>query len=277
MQDRKELVAKAILNMGFLTFSVSAGILDQGVVVATVSVSADDFVREEDVIASLPGDLQSSVRVVFSEGPVVHDLESFGGMWMRWSGGNECTSGFTVRKVATTTYGVATAGHCINDMQTINHPGHGVHNLTGMPKEHYGSFGDDQWHTTAVADFDDFYASSTIVRDVASYEHHTEISVGEEICYFGRTNTDMVCDLLVENPNQMCVNDGKMSDRLVRMDQSGNLDDGDSGGPWFFGTKAYGLTKGLCEPEHFNKAVFSTVSRLVDAIGVEIVCGVPCP
>lgn len=145
-----------------------------------------------------------------------------------------------------------------------------------MQREHRGTYGDFQWHTTAVSDYDDFYADAATVRDVTTFETYFDITVGEPVCFYGRASNSRDCSLDVEVVGQHCVNDGVPNDHLVRMNGVGVATSGDSGGPWFVGTKAYGITKGICAPDWYDRAVFSSVYWLPEALGVEIVCGSAC-
>lgn len=204
---------------------------------------------------------------------MVQDLASFGGMWMLDNGVNLCTSGFSVKRIGTTTAGIATAGHCSDNLDQINHPGHGLHSLTGLYGQHTGIWGDFQWHTTNVLDYSDFYASSTEVRDVDTFVPAAAIHVGDAICFYGRKSNQRDCSLTVQDVSQACTNDGVFNDRLVMMNGSGVAKPGDSGGPWFFGLAAYGLTKGFCYPDYPTKLAFSKADHLDEAMGVEVVCG----
>ena len=97
------------------------------------------------------------------------------------------------------------------------------------------------------------------------------------MCFYGRNSNSQDCSLSIEDVSQTCVNNGVANDRLVMMNNAGVAVPGDSGGPWFFGTKAYGISKGFCFPDFPNRVSFSSVSRVVEALNVEIVCGFACP
>lgn len=50
------------------------------------------------------------------------------------------------------------------------------------------TWGDIQWHTTPTTQPDDLYATTTEIRDVASVEPQSGITVGESVRVFGRSS-----------------------------------------------------------------------------------------
>jgi hypothetical protein len=46
--------------------------------------------------------------------------------------------------------------------------------------------------------------------------------------------------------------------------------DGDSGGPFFYGTKAFGALKGGCQPDFPNKLTFSAAHLYDEAMNVTV-------
>lgn len=273
LEARKLRVHHALEALGFRYVATSVNIAGGGVIPAGVALEDGLASRAEDIIAALPADLRSSVRLTLHEAPNVVDLQAFGGMRVRDTapGGGLCTSGFSVRNAATGVLGISTAGHCFS-IDQVTHPGHGNHVIT-FRGEHRGQWGDIEWHSSAELEPDDFYSDPAIIRDVAAIEPRANIVLNEAICFFGRTSLDRDCSLQVDDVSQSCTNNGVFNDRLVLMDGAGVAAPGDSGGPWFFGNKAYGSMKGFCLPNFPNQITFSVADLYDEALGVAVTCG----
>jgi hypothetical protein len=241
-----------------------------GVIPAGVTAQPGVPVEASQILAALPADLRASVQLTVNDAPVAQDFAAFGGMWVLDNGQNACTSGWSVRSIATGTLGISTAGHCIG-MDQVNHPGHGLHALTFRGR-HRGEWGDIEWYSTAEPEPDDFYADAANIRDVAAIEPRANIVVGEGICVYGRMSNDRDCSLDVQDVSQACTNDGVFNDRLVMMDGVTSVP-GDSGGGWSFNFTAYGSVKGLCAPNFLNRETFSVADLYDEALGVRVTCG----
>lgn len=270
LEARKLRVHEALEAAGFRYVATSVNIAGRGVIPAGVTVEPGLPRSVADIVALLPADVRSSVRLTVHDRPNVHDEQAFGGMWVRDDGVNECTSGWSVRNINTGAFGVSTAGHCTGINQ-INHPGHGVHALN-FRNEHRGQWGDVEWHTSAQAEPDDFFANATTIRDVAAVEARANISVGESVCQYGRSSNDRDCSLEVQDVSQACTNSGVFNNRLVLMNGDTGIG-GDSGGGWSFGSTAFGGHKGNCNPDHPNREVWSVADLFDEAIGVRVTCG----
>lgn len=273
LEARKLRVHHALEALGFRYVATSVNIAGAGVIPAGVALEEGLVSRATDILAALPADLRSSVQLTLHEAPNVVDLAAFGGMRVRDTGvgAGICTSGFSVRQLATGTLGISTAGHC-NSMDQVTHPGHGNHVIT-FQGEHRGQWGDIEWHSTAEPEPDDFYSDPDIIRDVSAIEPRANIVLNESVCFFGRTSLDRDCSLQVADVSQSCTNAGVFNDRLVLMDGAGVAAGGDSGGPWFFGNKAYGSMKGFCQPNFPNQITFSVADLYDEAVGVVVTCG----
>lgn len=112
LEARKLRVAQSLTTMGFQNFAVSFDITAAGLISAGVYGPPGVSTKPADILSKLPADIRADVLLMVHDGPVVTDHSSFGGMWMLMNGVNKCTSGFSVRRIATTTYGILTAGHC---------------------------------------------------------------------------------------------------------------------------------------------------------------------
>lgn len=267
LEQRKLAVHRALEAIGFDYIMTTFDFQNRGHLTAEVTRVAGLEWAPEELIGRLPSDVRSDVTIVVADRPIAEDHAAFGGMWLRDDGTNECTSGFSVRKVSNSVPGVTGAGHCTGINQ-INHPGHAVHSLT-YQLEHRGEWGDVEWYVQPVeAEPDDFYATSTIIRDVSAVEARAAISVGEPICVYGRASNSQNCSMEVNDASVSCTNSGVFNDRLVLMSSGATTTNGDSGGPWYFATKAFGGHKGKCGILARN--AFSVADLFDEAIGVRV-------
>lgn len=77
------------------------------------------------------------------------------------------------------------------------------------------------------------------------------------------------CSRRVAASSWSCTNQGITYHRLVLMDGEATIP-GDSGGPWFIATRAYGSTKGTCETGPLNQDMFSVADLYQEALGVQV-------
>ena len=220
----------------------------------------------EEVLAMLPAEFRSGIRLALIDEDVAIDEHAYGGMWVRDDGVNECTSGWSVTNGVTT--GVTTAGHCAGINQ-IREPGVGVHALVHQG-EHRGQWGDVEWKTSTHIEPDDFYATATEVRDVAAVEPRGNITVGEAVCVYGRSSNSRDCSHTVFRTSISCTNSGVFNDRLVAMNAKNTTIGGDSGGGWSFNFRAYGSHKGGCTVNNAVRNVFSVADLYDEALGVRV-------
>lgn len=178
------------------------------------------------------------------------------------SGGLACTSGFNVITPGGTS-GIATSGHCGNGLTHENLPGLSEFSTTFVA-QHRGSWGDFQWHTSAESEPDDFYYKEGVRRDVSGVGSP---SVNQTLCRYGHT-TDVQCDDVAAL--SVCSTFGGFSHcRLVRMDHR-EAGGGDSGGPWYSGTTAYGFHSGKVGCGLSTCDVWARASYIDDALGVSV-------
>lgn len=265
LEARKLTVHQSLEAAGFRNVATGANITGGGIIPATVALEPGLPVALGEILAAVPDDLRSSVVLTLSDPSAFGDTGAFAGMWVTLNGGNDSTSGWTVRKWNGSTYvwGVTTAGHAANSGQALVHSGHGTHTFV-YQSEHRGDFGDVQWHTTNQVEEALFYASSSTVRNVLYLEARAGISVNEPVCQYGRASNSRDC-LDVDDVSISCTNGGVFNNRLVQMDRiTSNL--GDSGGPWFYDYKAYGSQKGHCA----SKDAWSVADLYDEALGVVV-------
>jgi hypothetical protein len=157
--------------------------------------------------------------IVVSEFPK-DAIDIYGGMAQ-----NVCTSGFSVRERSTGRLGVSTAGHC-GDNISIN----GVQ-LTVRNRLWFGAY-DVQWmqppagHRIVNWVWDGYYG-----RAMYSVKFRSQQSVGTWVCKYGKAS-GYGCGTIAQTDF-----DG-INVRVTGV----TVQEGDSGGPWFYNNTAYGTT-----------------------------------
>lgn len=264
LEVRQQRVHSALRAGGFPDATTGFDILTARM---SVVVAGDKSISASMVRKAIPVELRDDVDIEIFDGPVVLDHGAYGGMWFRNQAGNQCTSGFTVTQTNSSVRGIATAAHCLG-INSIEHPGHGIH-PTAFQLQHEGQWGDVEWHTTGQAEADDFYADSANIRDVSAVESVANISLNEPVCVYGRVMPAATrdCSLEVAVVSQAC---GVYS-RFVMMNGDSIAGPGDSGGPEYFGNKAYGIYHGSCVLSNGAlRDAFSPASYFDEAVGVFI-------
>lgn len=176
------------------------------------------------------------------------------------NGTGDCTSGFIVGD-GSGDEGPVTAAHCPN---SLSDDGASLTYIGG----HNSTHGDVQWHTGPQPENNTFYAgsSTSLEVDARSVTEVAAPTVGQTLCTNGRT-TKKHC----QEVRKLGVCSGQACN-LVQMGEH-STDGGDSGGPVFFGTTAYGIHKGMMyDPAWpYSRGIFSRADRLPDALGVAVV------
>ncbi len=155
-----------------------------------------------------------------------------GGAILTYAGTNtlQCTSGWPVRGTGGTTEGLITAEHCNGD---FDYSGRDV--LTYQRRLPY-SKGDIQYNSSTEDVGYGFYYAVGEYRDIDGPVGNP--SVDQFLCFFGRGSDDAKCDNvhnLTTCRDEYC--------NLVDMDDR-RATGGDSGGPWFYGSRFYGVHSG---------------------------------
>lgn len=224
--------------MGFKDISVAADVRREGRLLANVRFEDGAPEAVGDIEAALARDFGPNLEVRGFSTPLGREHTAFGGMEVTDGGVFECTSGFTVAVALPFPpfIGTTTAGHC-DGIDGIIHPGAGSHNFA-FEEQHLGAWGDVEVHTSTAGHADDFYATSTTIRDVSGRELIGGISVGESVCLYSPQQASRFC---AEVAFTSVSTRGK--NRLVSMDQAVGIP-GDSGGGWSFNRTAYGIEEG---------------------------------
>ena len=260
LEARKSVVHAELQAAGFQDLVTGYRLAEGGLIRAVVGGSASN--RQAMVataILDLPAPLRDDVVVRFADTAVVQPEGAFGGMQIKDDNVDECTSGWTVRRNSDGARGISAAAHC-SGVNEVEHTGHGDHAMS-YQAGHEGAWGDVEWHSTGQAEADDFYANATTVRDVTAVEAAANIAENEVICIYGRATNVQRCSAEVL---EVSINCGALG-RIVQMNADVSTG-GDSGGPWFYTTRAYGGHFGTCD----GLSSFTKAAYFDEALGVSV-------
>ncbi len=215
-------------------------------------------VDNAEIIRLLPSGLRQVVDVQLSASSISQLEDAFGGMRLRNGPTNRCTSGFSVVS-ETNERGISTAGHC-SGINRVVEPGQGVH-VTSWELDHVGQWGDVEWHTTTEAEPALFYSDTNAVRHVRSLRARPSLGRGDRVCLYGRSSNNADC----ADITQVSISCGR-SDRIVQVGDDLGVP-GDSGGPWYNHSTAFGLHRGNCGS---GREGFTPVDLMDEAIDVRV-------
>jgi len=201
-------------------------------------------------------------------------MEIHGGLVLT-SGQGNCTSGFSVSHSSVpfgTRYGIVTAGHCPDDLEYLASPlpfVDGVLGMCGTGSPLSCSIYDAQWHTAPGFDVTNriYYRDppAEVYRDITSRTSANNQPVGAYVCKYGKTSLFGCGTIIIDNYNGI----QKVLDVEVLP--------GDSGGPVFSGSSAYGiiLASALCTSD--NCAIYLPADRFEGYLGVQVLTSAPPP
>jgi len=263
LEALKLQVHSTLADQGYQDIATSFDFQARVPIQALITVQTKLPSLTSEIADLLPATLRDSVAITLTSEPVGVDFYAYGGMAVRDDGVFECTSGWSVIRNGSNLTGITTAGHCTGINQVV-HPGVGVHTAVHQ-NQHRGVWGDIEWKTTNATESAEFYASATAIREVNSVEPRASISIGESICFYGRSSNQRFCQYDVSALSVSCTVNGVFNDRLVRMNGNSAIG-GDSGGGWSWNNRAYGSVKGICG----GGAVFSVADLYDEALGVRV-------
>lgn len=195
--------------------------------------------RADQAAASLEREIDLPVLIKYSVLPA-RPVHTYGGTDL-----SGCTGGFTIEN--DTEEGILGAQHCSNT-QTYNGFGSdGTYSLTFEAETETAS-SESQWHSNSshVAP-GEFYGSSTSTRrTVDAAATRSSLTVDGTACHRGAT-TGYSCGSIVTKTDQPsgagCPISPTACSSTWIIVEGDNLacSGGDSGGPWFFGSTAYGI------------------------------------
>lgn len=232
------------VNTSGLNESDSAELLDsvQGAVeeVATVTVEVDEA-------PTLAGDGEASV---------------YGGARLERSGSSSlsCSTAFNVKKDGVS--GILTAGHCDSTPYTVENTSGGTEWAATNKGSHQGWWGDFRWLTTTQTETTSFYTAWSTRATLKSVANPVD---NQRLCRFGH-KTGRSCSAYVADTYLCRTIDLNYLCHLVRMDRD-TADKGDSGGPWFSGSTAYGVHTGQVGTIFGSRDVFSRMTYVDEALG----------
>ena len=217
---------------------VPGGLTDTG----PATVTDEAFrAKAAEVTAQLRGHI--NVNYVVEDGRGLSaDATFIGGQGM-----DICTSGFTARQRGTGVYGIITAGHCtVTPQESLSM--HGVR-LSPVIRLH-GPYVDAQFQSIPTGSshrlFDEFVCGRVLPCDVAGDVSRFHM-MGSYICHYGQSSGNScgtVDDIHYRPPDSdSCA--GECNNRFVAV--AGlhlRTCGGDSGGPWYHGSAAYGIHGG---------------------------------
>jgi hypothetical protein len=174
------------------------------------------------------------------------------------SGSLACTSGWPVASTNGTGQGLITARHCDNDLEYTERDV--LTWLRSLPANH----GDMQYMRSSEDVGHSFYYGVGNYRDIDAPLGTP--SNDQYLCFFGR-RTGNHCDNVRDT--YVCANDYC---NLVSMDDH-DTDGGDSGGPWYFGSRPYGVHHGFHTSWFQERALWTPVYNTIADISVRIKTG----
>ncbi|MEV0830096.1 S1 family peptidase [Nonomuraea rubra] len=247
-----------------------AGIVDvsSGYDIETGAITIEAFPAEQpknpdDLLAQLqPAQARSatvSVTVKLADKPSANAEAAYlrGGGMLNNGTASHCTSAFVIEKTDGTGTGISTAHHCAGPA-SLRYYRHGTSgsNYTTVERRnlHGGTYGDMAWYSRGgYTPSPTFYYTWDRVRDVTRVLRPAR---GQSLCNFGR-NTGRKCSTTVysvgECNNFYC---GLIAATAHVTDR------GDSGGPWYFNTTAYGIHHGGPDVDGKARSVFTPASNL---------------
>lgn len=139
---------------------------------------------------------------------------------------------------------------------------------TYLQSEHNGFWGDFEWHKTSHIEPAEYYSKPNVRWPVRSYA--LSISKNEWVCAYSRKQGLRTCDQVLKTVVSM-----QNSYFLVAM-KGEFMKSGDSGGPWSWYDKAYGIHKGertVCSFWPFDckrRDIWSRVAFMPITLGVQV-------
>jgi streptogrisin C len=148
-----------------------------------------------------------------------------------------CTAGFTVRNDRTGQTGIITASHCPDD---LDYEGRHILNFAGHGD---GQQLDEQWFTSSEPVWNQFISSRSGATLYRSTVRSVAMPTGDrEVCKFGSI-TSQGCSQMHAGPVSATYDSG-VTYKNIWLTTRHITERGDSGGPWFYGSTAYGVHTG---------------------------------
>ncbi|MDX1659560.1 MAG: S1 family peptidase [Nitriliruptorales bacterium] len=276
---RREAIAGALVAMGLGEAVVKSDIRSQNFSIEVALGSDADSPTGKELIDNLVSNLRdfaiTADMLTVIEWPagsnLVEPAHTYGGAWMRKDSDRWCTSGFSVTRSSDGVEGVSTAGHCegLNKIEENDTSGAAV-TVYSAPwaGEHIGSRGDIEWHTTSHVEVPEFWSNTNFRRVVKSREPNSGgHAVGTYVCHYGRSS-GYSCGYIYDSYMSVTFKwNGQWvtASNMVEVDRGKSVG-GDSGGPWFYSDRAFGIHHGhLTSNSH---PVYSKIQNVEIQFGV---------
>jgi hypothetical protein len=197
---------------------------------------------------------------------LVAEQTAHGGAQLRDGTANECTSAFAVNTASNE--GVLTAAHCDGLDRIVWHNTSGAvlgtHSLAFV-SEHAGVYGDFEYRRTGYA-VDDFWASTSALRDVSGTIANTSIDTKDTVCLYGRASARRDCGTVARTSIRATSDYSTYGDLVEVTGVAAQR--GDSGGPWSLGNTAWGIHSGRLTSN--NNPFFSKIRNAEAVLGVRV-------
>lgn len=208
------------------------------------------------------GQLVDSTAAVFHGGTRIHRA---------WTSRQRCTSAFTVTRGRTS--GLLTAGHC-DGMTRYKIPFDGRVRVLTEQGMHEGVQGDIGWYSFSGTPSPVFYTGSGRYdkRTLTGMQRESSFSRHQTVCFYGRSSNNSDCGKL-DTWNLCILDNGIQYCNLARVTlKRVSVQKGDSGGPWYLGHRAVGITMGRRAGDA-KIAYFTPVEAALNRYGLRLVYG----
>lgn len=274
----------AALDLGYRTVVSRLDIEHQQVRIEVDDSAAAQRSVERDrgrIVDALRGQARSVsndlVRMELRDGPGIQLAHAYGGAEFRTAGPpnllHGCTSGFAVQGQAG--FGVLAAAHC-EGINWLGDNGNGTGFSTPWAGEHIGNWGDVEWHTSSHYVYAQFYKTTNGSRTtVTSRVTNAAMSLNKWVCRYGRTSGQScgyTNNLNVSNTFEWggCGGCLQTAEHMVQTrSMTTPTIGGDSGGPWWSGSQAWGLQHGGSS----TMDLFSKIQNAELGLGVTVLTG----
>lgn len=170
-----------------------------------------------------------------------------------------CTGGFTVRR-SNGDVGISTAAHCGNTHSALGS------NLPFRGEDQTGNQ-DVQWHSACnILDVSNQFNSGIGFRACTGTRHRNSQAIGSFVCKWGR-NTGRTCGT-IQSKSYAPSYVNNASSTFVRVNGTNLRGPGDSGGPWFVESLAYGTHSGSPGSDP-NDALYMPINY-ISSLGVSV-------
>lgn len=204
-------------------------------------------------------DAAAPVEVRFEVGETARPFYGGGGAFTN----TNCTGGFSVKKIGTTTTGLSTAGHCTASGGYFNYAGY---TLSGGGVA-YDTNADLRWmsNQAAVNFTASVWTGGPSNWPVRSRKNWDNAYVNDPVCWYGKT-TQGACGLLLTKYQTAAFPGANPAFGAISVTPSEQGDIGDSGGPVYYSSTAWGIVGG----GNSSYTYFTPQYRLETRLGVQV-------